>query len=72
MTAKRKVYKTSINLTEDTVRALEKIARDRGETVADVIRKAISTESFLHQAIVAGGKILIEDKDRSLRQLVFR
>jgi len=37
-----------------------------------VIRKAISTESFLHQAIVAGGKILIEDKDRSLRQLVFR
>jgi predicted transcriptional regulator len=72
MTAKRKVYKTSINLSEDAVRALEQIARDRGETVANVIRKAISTESFLHEATVAGSKILIEDKDRSLRQLVFR
>ena len=72
MTAKRKVYKTSINLSEDAVRALEEIARDRGETVADVIRKAISTESFRHQASTAGSKILIEDRDRSVRQLVFR
>jgi predicted DNA-binding protein len=66
------IYKTSINLSEDAVEFLRKRSKGEGKTVADIIREAISTEKFLREAVDSGKKILIEDRDRLLRQVVFR
>jgi predicted DNA-binding protein len=66
------IYKTSINLSEDAVEFLRKRSKSEGKTVADIIREAISTEKFLREAVDSGKKILIEDRDRLLRQVVFR
>jgi predicted transcriptional regulator len=71
VTVRRKVYKTSINLSLDAVEALERIAGARGESVAAVIRKAISTEVFFEKAVAEGGTILIDGKHGTLRRLVF-
>jgi predicted transcriptional regulator len=64
--------KTSLNLPEAAVRALKEIAERRGTTMAEVVRQAIATEKFLVDEVEKGNKILIEDQDKSLRQVVFR
>lgn len=64
--------KTSLNLPEPAVEALKQIAAKRGVTMAEVVRQAIATEKFFVDEVEKGHKILIEDKDRSLRQVVFR
>ncbi len=64
--------KTSLNLPEAAVEALKLIAAKRGTTMAEVVRQAIATEKFLVDEVEKGNKILIEDKDRSVRQVVFR
>ncbi len=66
------VYKTSVNLPPDAVEALKKLAAKRGSSMADIIRQAISTEKFLDETVSGGGKILIEEKDKSLRHLLIR
>lgn len=66
------IYKTSINLPTDAVETLKKLAAKRGSTMADVIRQAISTEKFLEETVSTGGKVLIEEKDKSIRQLLIR
>lgn len=66
------VYKTSINLPEDAVKTLRELSAQRGTTMAEIIRQAISTEKFLHEAASTGCKILIQDKNKSVRQLVIR
>ena len=60
------VVRTTVNLTPEAVEALREIARDRGTTVAEVIRRAIWIEKYLHDAQKAGSKVLIEDLDRAL------
>jgi predicted DNA-binding protein len=64
--------KTSLNLPENAVEELREIARQRGTTMADVVRQAIATEQFLHETVKEGGKILIEGKDKGIRQIILR
>ncbi len=64
--------KTSLNLSPPALDALRKMAARRGVTVAEIVRQAIATEKFFVDEVEKGHKILIEDKDRSLRQVVFR
>lgn len=71
-TPKKSTVKTTVNLPQDALDAIGEIATKRGTTMADVIRQAIATEKFLFDTDKAGGKIIIEDKDKSLKQVVFR
>lgn len=72
MATSSKVFKTSVNLPESTVAALELLAKKRGKSMSQIIRDAISTETFLQETSDNGGKILIKDKDDTLRQLLVR
>lgn len=67
-----KVFKTSVNLPEVTVAALESLAKKRGKSMSQIIRDAIATETFLQETADSGGKVLIKDKDETLRQLLVR
>jgi hypothetical protein len=64
--------KTSLNLPQNAVDALQELAQARGTTLAQVVRQAIATEKFLHDTVEGGGKVLIEDKDKSVRQVLLR
>jgi ribbon-helix-helix CopG family protein len=68
----RTVVKTSINLPQEEFEALRQLAQRRGSTMADVVRRAISTEKFLDQTRAEGGKVLIEGKDKQIRELLIR
>ena len=72
MVTSSKVFKTSVNLPESTVVALELLAKKRGKSMSQIIRDAISTETFLQETSDSGGKVLIKDKDETLRQLLVR
>jgi len=72
MATSLKVFKTSVNLPESTVIALEALAKKRGKSMSQIIRDAISTETFLQETADNGSKVLIKDKDDTLRQLLVR
>ena len=61
--------KTSVNLSEDAVRALKDIAESRGSSMSEVLRHAISLEKFVHDETNDGAKILVE-KNNDTRQLL--
>lgn len=64
--------KLSVNLSEETVGALRALAERRGVSMTEVIRRAISDAKYLDDAVREGKKILIEDSDRNIKEIVFR
>lgn len=68
----RKVFKTSVSLPEDSLNSLKEISQKTGTSMAEVLRKAIATEKFLQDTVAEGGKVLIQDKDKTLKQLLVR
>lgn len=64
--------KISANLSVQVVEALKSIAKDRGISMTEALRRAIGTEKFLLDADKEGSKILIEDKDHRMRQIILR
>jgi hypothetical protein len=40
--------------------------------MAEVLRRAITTEKFLHDTAEEGGKVLVEGKDKKIREILIR
>lgn len=68
--AAQKLIKTSMNLSEQSIDTVRDLASKTGRSMAEVVRRAVATEKFLRDTIGDGSKILIKDKDNSLRELV--
>ena len=66
------MVKTSMTLPEQSVDTLRELAKLTGTSMAEVVRRAVATEKFLRDTMQEGGKILIKDKDSSLRELILR
>ena len=64
--------RVSVNLPQAVVDVLKELAEKDGVTMTEVLRKSILTEKFLDDEATRGNKILIEDKNKRFRQLVFR
>ena len=65
--------KLTVNLPEETVDALKKIASDRGITATEALRQMIANQQFLYQAIDNGERVLLEKPDRGgIRELLMR
>lgn len=62
--------KVTVNLPEDAVDFLRAYADERGITMTEALRRLISNESYLVQEVDEGGKVLIEKKDKTVRELV--
>jgi predicted transcriptional regulator len=63
----------NIELSEELSEQLRGLAKKRNTTVSDVMRRAISLETFFDKEISDGNKILIkEDGSDNLRQVVLR
>ena len=67
-----KVTRLSVNLSREVADALKSIATERGITLTEAIRRAISTQKFIEDVLDRGGKILIvEEGESTPRELVF-
>jgi predicted transcriptional regulator len=66
-----KVTKLSVNLSDDVVAEIRRLAAKRKVTMTEVIRDAIGTEKFIEDE-KSRSKFLLEDSNGKLRQVVFR
>jgi len=62
--------KVTVNLPEDQVEFLQKLARKEDLAFTTVLRRAINSEKFFVKQEEAGNKVLIEEPDRSIRQVM--
>lgn len=67
----RAAVKTTLNLSEDAVLQMNELALARNTTLAEVIRRAVALDKYLHDAAREGRRVLVEDADKTLTQLVF-
>jgi phosphoribosylcarboxyaminoimidazole (NCAIR) mutase len=61
----------SVNLSREAADALRAIADRHGITLTEAIRRAISTQKFVEDALDDGAKVLIAEPGESARELVF-
>jgi predicted transcriptional regulator len=63
--------KVTVNLPDETVDAIKDIAEKRGTTVTEALRQVIEGQRFLQDEMENGNKLLIQNPDQSVRQVVF-
>jgi predicted transcriptional regulator len=63
--------KMSVNLPDEAVDNLRQIAEKNGITLTAALRQAIANEKFLEDELKGDAKLLIEDKNKAVRQVVF-
>jgi len=51
--------------------ALTEIANKHGTTITEAVRRSISTQKYIEDALDKGAKILIVEKEQPARELVF-
>lgn len=64
--------KTSMNLPREELDRLKVMAAEENISMADMVRRALSTERFVRDTVKRGGKVLIEEKDKTLKHVIFR
>ena len=67
-----KIVKVSLNLSADVVHIVKELAETRGSTMTAVFRRALENEKFFDDVVKDGGKVLIENRQGKLKQVVFR
>jgi hypothetical protein len=67
--AKRSV-KTTVLLTEDAAVALRALADDRNVSIAEAVRRAVSVDKYLTDARRDGCRILVEDPEKTLTEIL--
>lgn len=63
--------RVTVNLSETEVLAIQDMARKRGTTCTAVITQCIGTEKYISDKIASGAKVLLEELDGTMKQLVF-
>lgn len=67
-----KAKRMTVSLSPETVEKLEEIAEEKGITFTEALRLAIATEDYIRTEIKNGSKVLIQRKDNTIREVVFR
>lgn len=62
--------KVTVNLPEDQVEFLQKIAEAEHLTFTDVLRRSINSERFFVEQEKTGRKVLVEDVDQRIREVM--
>ena len=70
---KRKVVKVTTNLPEAVFVALRELAEERGVSMTELLRQAISTEKFVNDALNRGEAIMLASPNRdTVREVFFK
>jgi hypothetical protein len=62
--------KTTITLPEDAVAVMHELAESRNVSLAEVVRRALTIEKYLSDVRKDGGRILVEDPDKLIKEIV--
>ncbi len=62
--------KVTVNLPEDQIQFLQKIAAIEDLTFTDVLRRAINSEKFFVQQESLGHKLLVEGPGQDIREVL--
>ncbi len=62
----------TFSVLEEEYEALERMARQQGQSLTDTLRDAIMLKTYLSDAQNKGEKVLVEKQDGSFRELVFK
>jgi predicted transcriptional regulator len=66
------VKKVTVNLPDETVEAVNRIANDRQISFTEALRRLIEVQKFLDEEVKKGGKILLQTSDNSMSRVVFK
>lgn len=69
---KNLIYKVSFELLEKDFNDLDELAKEKKMNIADLTRLALSNYFFMNNEVSNGGKILIEDKENKMSQIIFK
>jgi hypothetical protein len=64
------VKKVTVNLPEDQVKFLQELAASEHITFTDALRRSINAEKFFVEQTKQGRKVLIEERDHKLREVI--
>lgn len=67
----RSPQRLSVNLSPDVAEALQWIAEKHGSTITEAVRRSISTQKYVEEALDKKAKILIAEEGQPVRELVF-
>lgn len=63
--------KTTVSLPAEAVAILHELARERNVSFAECVRRALKMEKFLSDVRKSGSRILIEDSEQQIKEIVF-
>lgn len=69
--AREPVVKASFNLPVSELNALKRLAELRSTSATQVLRQAIASELFIQELAEQGAKILVQDRDKTIQQVLF-
>ena len=62
----------TIDLPNEVYDKIQQIADERNITLTAALRQAIATEDFIRTQVENGGKVLIQKRDKTFTEVVFR
>ena len=62
--------KVTVNLPDDQVKFLQDLAAKENLTFTDALRRSIGAERFFVEQKSAGRKVLVEDSDKKIREVL--
>jgi hypothetical protein len=66
-----KTVKLTVSLSEEVVSALQEMAEADGTSVTEQLRRAISTQKWLHEVRRRRARVLVEDPEMGTREVEF-
>lgn len=67
-----RVHRCNVNFSDQAWGVLNDLAARKGKTLSDVLRDALATEKWLTDLHDSGEKLIVEKRDGTLKELVFR
>lgn len=68
---KCRLLKVTVNLPEDAVELIKKLAEQRNVSSTEVLKQALRTENFFNGVKESDGRILIEEKNGKVKEVIF-
>ena len=62
--------KVTVNLPDEQVQFLQELAANENITFTDALRRSIGAERFFVEQKSAGRKVLVEDTDKRIREVM--
>ncbi len=72
-TTRKSKIKVTASLTDETAEAVERMARNRGVSVSEIIRQSIALREYFEEVLADGETLLVRDDNGDLErvQLIF-